>query len=716
MILNNSPTDQAILSNVGEIGEFRIRNSAKAFNILSSGLYANKIRAIIRELSCNAIDSHIAANKQSTPFDVHLPTQLEPWFAIRDYGTGLNHDEVTNIYTTYFESTKTESNDFTGALGLGSKSPFSYTDNFMVTSVKDGRRGIYSAFINDKGVPSIALMSEEATNDPNGVEVKFSVNNTADYYKFIAEAKEVYSYFKLRPVVGGVSQFEFKEIKYHDRDVVPGVHTMNSHGTSIAVMGNIAYPIMVPNAGQNLGNLSDLLSCNLEINFEISEVDFQASREGLSYIPSTIEAIKKKLEALNGVLAIKLTSEANAITNLWERADFLRRKQDQRLWRAAAEKYVADTKFPLIDITNGYFRAKVEKLFIDDLEKKYNIELHLYSSKDHTGVYTGRPQQDWHSKDANGKTREVWSIAYEVSYTFVKNDLKRGALVRTKYHMRNLRDNKRHNYIVVTAKDSTKPVLFDEFFKDIYSPSNVMLASNLKERPKQTVVRSNNTVSILKLEHKGQTGRRYSDEMVWRDAGEIDDLNDDSKTYLYLPLVGFEVISQYGHTDAKWLHATLINSNLFNDRNIVLYGVRKTYLEKIKKYKNWVNLDEHIANVLTSKCSDIEHALVLQKIDNRLMYMNQEIVNNITDPKSMFKRLADMVGRSEPTRYEGANMNQLFSRYLKRRIDTEKLYEKIAKQVRETNQCYPLLKYIENRVGSKDIVDYVNMVDRVKNV
>jgi hypothetical protein len=38
MIINNTPQNEAVLSNVGEIGEFRIRNSAKAFSILSSGL------------------------------------------------------------------------------------------------------------------------------------------------------------------------------------------------------------------------------------------------------------------------------------------------------------------------------------------------------------------------------------------------------------------------------------------------------------------------------------------------------------------------------------------------------------------------------------------------------------------------------------------------------------------------------------------------------
>jgi hypothetical protein len=39
--------------------DFKIKNSAKMFKILSSGLYKNKIRAILREFSTNAWDSHV---------------------------------------------------------------------------------------------------------------------------------------------------------------------------------------------------------------------------------------------------------------------------------------------------------------------------------------------------------------------------------------------------------------------------------------------------------------------------------------------------------------------------------------------------------------------------------------------------------------------------------------------------------------------------------
>ena len=113
---------------------FTINASSKAFKILSSGLYQNKIRAIVRELSTNALDAHIEA-KNSDPFVVHLPTSFEPFFSIQDFGTGLSEEDVLNLYTSYFSSTKTSSDDYIGALGLGSKSPFSYVDSFTIQSI-----------------------------------------------------------------------------------------------------------------------------------------------------------------------------------------------------------------------------------------------------------------------------------------------------------------------------------------------------------------------------------------------------------------------------------------------------------------------------------------------------------------------------------------------------------------------------------------------------
>lgn len=293
---------------VSNLGEFKIRASAKAFNILSSGLYANKIRAIVREIGCNAVDSHAAAGRPDVPFDVHLPSMLEPYFYIRDYGIGLSHDDVTKIYTTYFESTKTDSNDYIGALGLGSKSPFSYTDNFTVTAIKNGRKGIYSAFISDTGFPSIMLMSEHETDEPSGVEVRFSVNKQVDFIPFQNEAADVYAWFKTKPNILNCGSFKFQDIEYAMRDVIPGVHVLSKYWQvvgswstkpSFAVMGNICYPI---NSSFFDDHHQNILKHALVIEFAIGELDFQASREGLSYIPATIEAIKTKLDAVTAAM------------------------------------------------------------------------------------------------------------------------------------------------------------------------------------------------------------------------------------------------------------------------------------------------------------------------------------------------------------------------------------------------------------------------------
>ena len=116
----------SVAGSVDNNPQFTITASGRAFKILSDGLYSDKIRAIIRELACNARDSHVAAGN-TAPWDMHLPTYDENWFSIEDFGTGMSHEDVINVYSRYFASTKTASNDFVGQLGLGSKSPFSYT-------------------------------------------------------------------------------------------------------------------------------------------------------------------------------------------------------------------------------------------------------------------------------------------------------------------------------------------------------------------------------------------------------------------------------------------------------------------------------------------------------------------------------------------------------------------------------------------------------------
>jgi len=713
MILNTAPQDQAVLSNVGQIGEFRIRNSAKAFNILSSGLYANKIRAIIRELSCNAVDSHVAAGRSATPFDVHLPNQLEPWFAVRDYGTGLSHDQVNNIYTTYFESSKTDSNDYIGALGLGSKSPFSYTDNFTVTAVRDGRRGIYTAFINDQGIPSIALMAEEQSDEPSGVEVKFAVSDYYDYRKFADEARYVYTYFGLRPVISGVDGFEFHTLDYEARDIVQGVHQIKNslhRNRSIAIMGNIAYPIEVPQAEQNLGSLARLLNCALELHFGIGELDFQASREGLSYIPQTIDSIKRKLTELNSVLADRLKTEADSMDNLWDRAMFLAQRKNNDLWSAAVKDYGVIATF---DPTT-YTGTVNQRVRLDTLESAYNIRVSgLQKEPGRTTFHTLKLETVYGETDANGNrdTYQEWRFPVNHSDHYVISDVKRGVKERVKHHYRAAKAQSTRNIFVLEPVNKDLPMKLAEFFTAINETplAKRLTASSLTEKPRATAGNTGNA-SVLRLVESRRS--RYSRAMVWNNAGSVADY-DQTKNFYYVEMAGWTPVG-IPTKDIKNFHEWITRADLGVD---TIYGVRSKDIPNVRKQKNWIELGGFIRAKLAALDMNNVMGLVKESIDfkNKFKYTSAKLNHNSPYYK-LYAEFKDIKSIDSDKQYWLKQLCKVYGIVIAN-VNTEDLIVQYENKVKVIWDRYPMLSQLSSYGVNVDVVvDYINMVDQTKGI
>jgi hypothetical protein len=714
MILSDTPTNEAILSNVGAVSEFTIKATAKSFRILSDGLYANKIRAIIREVSCNALDSHVANGNTNVPFVVHLPNSMEPFFSVRDFGTGLSADQVTSIFTSFFTSTKTGSNDFIGALGLGSKSPFSYTDNFTVTAVKDGVKGIYTAFINEFGVPSIALMMSEATTEPSGVEIKFAVNDHYDFGKFRDEARYVFKYWKNRPTITGNARFEFSNPTYKDQNIVPGVHSLDGGYGSVAIMGNIAYPIEVPSADTGLAQLRSLLDCGLVIEFGIGELDFQASREGLSYVPLTINSIKAKLETLNAQLAVHLAAEADKIENLWERSAYLYKRMDDKLWSAAVHKYVTDTKFPLLNTGGQRWNAvKVFNLPVADLATKFNISI--------KGFMKSRGSNTCQSIKADlvrGSTNTVvstyeWQIRAEMDRFFVFNDTKVGAFERAKFHWRNQKSGGYTEVVyVLEPVDRTLPMKQAEFLAEIMNPpaNHVMMASTLMVKERAGGLGRN--VSILRLESRSR-GYRYSDTVVWTDAGKADQY-DAKDTHYYIPLSGYKSLGKVD--DTKALREYLTKSGVYTG---TIYGVRRGDIEAVKAMKNWVELDTLVESKLAALGTAHVMGIVKQAIGfEGAFHWRLKGQVPATSPYMTFATIFKDVKEADGV--VTSNLQALCRLYKVATATTAEPTALIADYQAKKDAImarYPLLSAVSRySVETKDIAEYINMVDTVKPV
>ena len=319
-----SPGGSNVIASAGIQSEarFKILDNAHAFRILSSGLYSDKIGAVLREIGCNAADAHTAAGHGELPFEVKLPTALDPQFYIKDWGTGLTHDEVTGLFTTYFSSNKSDSNELTGAFGLGSKSPFSYTDSFTVTAVREGVQRVYTAHLGADGSPVISLLSTSDADEDwrNGMMVSFPVLER-DVTEFRSKAQKIYGWFAVPPTLLGAdrpkrpvfllegSNFAFPLEGHLATERVPRV-----------LMGNVAYPISLERLGMADLALRALLAGNVHVWVPIGTVMPTAAREELEYDDTTRENLTKVLQAVADELAETLRAHAlEPAPSEWER-------------------------------------------------------------------------------------------------------------------------------------------------------------------------------------------------------------------------------------------------------------------------------------------------------------------------------------------------------------------------------------------------------------
>lgn len=306
---------------------FAIKTSPQAFQLLSSGLYTNKIKAVLRELGCNAVDAHVAAGVPEKPIEVKLPNANDKQFFVKDYGTGLSDEQVMRLYTTYFDSTKQQSDNFIGGFGVGSKSPFAYTDSFTVESRFDGMKRLYTAYVNEDGIPTITRMFEEKTDEPNGLTIGFPVK-PEDVRQFYAEAVETYKWFPVPPVIRGSDlKFENLEAKRLGDLWLTKTQGYGNYESQVR-MGSVAYPI--GNLFREIKNAPDATKVSEEDKISLDAVEslvhnrqwvfdlpigsslVAASREALQFDKKSIVSLRDNIVKLANKAAEELHNDIQA--------------------------------------------------------------------------------------------------------------------------------------------------------------------------------------------------------------------------------------------------------------------------------------------------------------------------------------------------------------------------------------------------------------------
>lgn len=295
---------------------YKVANTPKVMQMLGDMLYSDKVLAPIRELTTNAIDSHVVAGTTDKPIKYKLPSRFDetPTFTIRDFGEGIPEEKLIKLYRIYGLSDKDEDDTTTGCLGLGSKSPFCLSDSFTTISYHNKKKFVYVNSKSANGVPTLNKMGEFDTDEPNGVEISFPVKiNDIDLFK-----NKLEFVLKRCPI-----PYECNiplNIKKEDKGILlegDNWKVFKGGGSSKAIMGYIEYPINVDQFRNN-NQYSRLLEMPIELFFNIGEIEMDISREELQYNELTLSAIKKRLDEINSSLLNMMIDKINAAASLYD--------------------------------------------------------------------------------------------------------------------------------------------------------------------------------------------------------------------------------------------------------------------------------------------------------------------------------------------------------------------------------------------------------------
>ncbi len=274
------------------------------FNVLRNKIYTNKILAVLREYATNACDAHIESGQPDRPIEVTLPTIQSPILKIRDFGLGMSEEEVRNTYVMYGASTKRGSKVLNGQLGLGSKSAYAYTDTYTITSWNGGQKSVYEAYIDETKLGAISLVEKEPCDlSDTGIEISLKINQQ-DVWSFQETAAKLYRYFTVTPILKNLNVAELEKPVYKFQGSCWGLRegTSSYYNECNIVMGNVAYPLSKQVLQNSMKGYRDwvriesLLSCPIDFNCAVGDLNISSSREGLEYDKQTLKSLQQIFE------------------------------------------------------------------------------------------------------------------------------------------------------------------------------------------------------------------------------------------------------------------------------------------------------------------------------------------------------------------------------------------------------------------------------------
>ena len=592
-----------VTEGIMETRSLSIEASGKAFKEIVSGIYSNKTYAIARELIANAFDAHTENGNPEEQFEIHIPTPFEPYFSCRDYGVSMSHEMIMDLYSVMFKSTKDDpnsatSNNFTGKFGLGSKTPFAYTDAFQLTAYLDGEIRVYDIFF-DGGLPKIALFSKEPTDERNGILIDFPVDpdDFVDFTTAIVRASEPLA---LKP------KFTGQDLDLPEREVLhagDGWRVMDELSTrsSQIKMGTVIYPLDTSALdGITDGVRTIVNQMKLQIDIPIGDVEVTTSREALSYDERTVANILKRLDEVIVEVKAILTHTVLEADTYWlacAEYDRMRNSIGGTLYSALVGK---DFVYKGRKLTGSFNMKWSDNGGYKGLSLSYVGRQELATGK-HVTFRNRKPKYSLHDASINPNEKlhiVLEDMSQKKRYSNQRMEILRNDIVR------NMREDGNH---------LRYSVLWIRYYDKLpYAYKRLMVTLG---RPEVKII------NLLDVEYTHINTRGYGGPTGPRDRYKVNsygcwvspketDVSAEGEVAYYLLLEGKDLAHEGYIGSTKSLSLALkylINAEIVKDGPVV--GLNKSQRKRIRDNDMWIDLAELIKRKLVGSVAveDVVH-------------------------------------------------------------------------------------------------------------
>lgn len=275
--------------------------------MLSKNLYSDDIGSTVRECASNALDSHRRAGTTDpiiVSFGANKDGNYE--FSVEDFGIGLDAEDVKNIISKYGKSTKRDSANELGMMGLGFKAPLAYCSSFYFVCRKNGVERKYMMYEGEE-VNTIDLLYETSTDQKNGVKVIVPVR-FYDRSSFVSKIKEQLAYFEnVYFNVDGVDN-DFTIMRHEHFQWSPLSTNNNLH----ICLDNVYYPLDFGKMGINS------IYFPIALRFSLTDGLFPTpNRESLRYTTEAKAVIMNKLQSVANFFIEKYNETVKNTDDIW---------------------------------------------------------------------------------------------------------------------------------------------------------------------------------------------------------------------------------------------------------------------------------------------------------------------------------------------------------------------------------------------------------------